>query len=164
MWSSVFVDSVNMALWCRNILIMNCVLWFVIYCILLCVFVGQCIEFLCNCYDAWLSWQITFGTYTTFPSMYDNAGSTQQETSYSDSVPYPKILRQKAAAPSSTQPVKPLTQQLPLCHLKGQFSCEKEIEHFSVRDHQSFLVHSKERDRWRCLEECRTFEKWDNTI
>jgi hypothetical protein len=90
MWSSVFVDSVNMALWCQNILIMNCVLWFVIYCISLCVFVGQCIEFLCNCYDAWLSWQTNFGTYTTFPSMYDAAGSTLQEPSFSNSAPYPK--------------------------------------------------------------------------
>jgi len=80
-----------MALWCQNILIMNCVLRFVIYCTLLCAFVGQCIEFLCNCYDAWLSWQTTFSTYTTFPSVYDAAGSTQQEPSFSDSVPYPKI-------------------------------------------------------------------------
>lgn len=60
-------------------------------CNLLCVFVGQCIEFLCNCYDAWLSWQTTFSNYTTFPSVYDAAGSTQQEPSFSDSVPYQKI-------------------------------------------------------------------------
>jgi hypothetical protein len=44
--SRVWISAWSSALWCclGSTLIINCVLWFVIYCVLLCAFVGQYME------------------------------------------------------------------------------------------------------------------------